>query len=336
MHKLALMGYVGPFIDCRGVMESLLSFGLLVLGGAMLYVGAEWLVKGAAGLAHACGVSSLVVGLTVVSYGTSAPELAVSVLAARQGRSLIALGNVIGSNIANIGLILGLTALITAPQSENSMARRELPIMIGATAALPLVLLDGVIGRFDAALFLLGALAFTYATLRWSKREPVAAPESMLDARKPKEGKPVLALLVGIGLLVLFGGGKAFVAGAVRIALQLGMSERVVGLTIVAVGTSLPELAASLVAAFRGHSALAVGNVVGSNIFNLLLVLGAAGMVLPIQSSLATIHLDLVFLGLLTLLCAWSLRRERRVGRIEGVAYLIGYLTFLCLLALCP
>jgi cation:H+ antiporter len=334
MHNLAPIGYVGPFIDCRGVMESLLSFGLLVLGGAMLYLGAEWLVKGAAGLAHACGVSSLVVGLTVVSYGTSAPELAVSMLAALEGRSPIALGNVVGSNIANIGLILGLTALITPPRSEDSMARRELPIMIGATAALPLVLVDGVIGRFDAALFLLSAIAFTYATLRWSEREPVAAPESMLGARKPKEGKPVLALLVGIGLLVLSGGGKAFVAGAVGIALQFGMSERVVGLTIVAVGTSLPELAASLVAALRGHSALAVGNVVGSNIFNLLLVLGASSMVLPIQSSLHTIYADLLFLGALTLACTWSLRRERRVGRTEGAAYLIGYLAFVCVLIL--
>lgn len=314
-------------------MQLLISVGLLLLGGALLYFGAEWLVKGAAGLATALGVSSLVVGLTVVSYGTSAPELAVSVLASLEGSSDIALGNVIGSNIANIGLILGATAVISPPLADASLVRREVPVMLLATLALPVVLWDGVLGRVDAAIFVVGSVIFTYGAFTWSKREPPSDSVGATDEGEPISSQWVLIALVVIGLVVLFAGGKVFVSGAVRLALQLGMSERTVGLTVVAIGTSLPELAASLVAALRGHSAIAIGNVVGSNIFNLLLVLGAAGLVLPIQASLGVIWLDLVFLGGLSLACAFSLRKARTVGRPEGALYLLAYCAFLAVLA---
>jgi cation:H+ antiporter len=314
-------------------MQFLIPVGLLILGGALLYFGAEWLVKGAAGLATALGVSSLVVGLTVVSYGTSAPELAVSVLASLEGSSDIALGNVIGSNIANIGLILGTTAVISPPLADASLVRRELPVMLLATLALPAVLWDGALGRADAAIFIVGSVLFTYGAFRWSTREPPRDFEDASGQEKPIGNHWVLIGLVVLGLVVLFVGGKVFVSGAVQLALQVGMSERTVGLTVVAIGTSLPELAASLVAALRGHSAIAIGNVVGSNIFNLLLVLGAAGLVLPIQASVRMIWFDLAFVGGLTLACTLSLRRARKVGRTEGVLYLLAYVSFLAILA---
>jgi cation:H+ antiporter len=304
------------------------NLGLLLLGGAMLYFGAEWLVRGGAGLARAFGVSPLVVGLTVISYGTSAPELAVSMLSGLEGKPQIALGNVIGSNIANIGLILGITALIAPPKVDGSLARRELPVLVVASAALPLILLHGLAGHLVALGFVAGAVGFTYATLRWARpraeegEEPGGAPPG-------KQSRLKLAGLAALGLAVLLGGGEVFVNGAIGLAHHFGMSERVIGLTVVAIGTSLPELAASLVAALRGHSELAIGNVVGSNIFNVLLILGATGLVAPLQGNLHEMRLDLAAMLGLTLLCVWSLRRSRRLTRAEGALLTAGYAGFL-------
>ncbi len=212
----------------------LIDVGLLLLGGIMLYFGAEWLVRGAAGLANAFGVRPLLIGLTVVSYGTSAPELAVSLLAAYRGSTDITLGNVVGSNVANMGLILGLTALVAPPAVDGSLIRRELPVLILATVALPVLLLDGMLGRIDAGLMLLGAIAFSYGCIRWSRE----SEESDVDEIPETTKKLPLAALVTLGLAVLIGGGEAFVRGAVSIARQLGVSERTVGLTVVALGTS--------------------------------------------------------------------------------------------------
>lgn len=312
-------------------LHMLAHLGLLFVGGLMLYFGAEWLVRGGAGLALAMGVRPLVIGLTVIAYATSAPELVVSTLATWQGKSEVALGNVVGSNIANIGLILGLTALIATPSTDGRLARREIAVLIVATLALPLSLLDGVLDRIEATLFLLGSLAFTLLALRWSRQDGMPEePEELTRGLSKRR----LAFLLAFGLVVLVAGGQLFVKGAVRIALDFGVSERVVGLTIVAVGTSLPELAASLVAAARGHAEMAVGNVVGSNIFNLLLVLGAAGLLLPIQAQLSTWKVDLVVMGALTAFCAFSLRRHRTITRLEGALLTAAYLGFVLRLAL--
>lgn len=308
------------------------DIGLLAMGVIALYFGAEWLVRGAAGLARVFGVSPLVVGLTVVSYGTSAPELAVSVVAALDGKSAIALGNVVGSNIANIGLILGITALIAPPLVEGSLARRELPTLLLATAAVPAILLDGVIGRIEGTLLTAGAIAFTLATLKWSRQSPENAAEE--QPQEPGDGKLRLAMIAAAGLGVLLVGGKVFVGGAVGLALALGMSERVVGLTVVAVGTSLPELAASLVAALRGHSELAVGNVVGSNVFNVFLILGLTSLVRPIEGALHAMTLDLGVMGALTVLCVISMRAARRIPRWEGGLLVCCYVAFLLVLVL--
>jgi cation:H+ antiporter len=205
--------------------------------------------------------------------------------------------------------------------------------MLLATLALPVVLWDGVLGRIEATVFVLGSVVFTYGAFKWSKHQQPSNSEVVADQDTPAGSSWVLVGLVVLGLGLLFSGGKVFVSGAVRLALQVGMSERTVGLTVVAIGTSLPELAASLVAALRGHSAIAIGNVVGSNIFNLLLVLGAAGLVLPIHASMRVIWLDFAFVAALSLACAFSLRRARTVGRPEGVLYLLAYVGFLAVLA---
>ena len=306
----------------------------LLVAGAMLYFGAEWLVRGAGAIAYSFGVAPLVIGLTVVSWGTSAPELVVSLMAATQGKSSIALGNVIGSNIANIGLILGLTALVAPPKTDGCMRYRELVVLLVATAAVPLMLLDDSLGHVDGLALLGAAVWFTIATVRWSRRRP-APPGYELDGIADKQKNrwlPVALVLTGGAVLVA--GGHIFISAAVGIALSLGMSERVVGLTIVAIGTSLPELAASLVAALRGQSDLAIGNVIGSNVYNLLLILGGTATIHSIAGTLPLLRLDLYTLGALTVFAVWSLRRARTVSRVEGLLYLIGYVGFIVALAL--
>lgn len=312
----------------------ILYIGQLLLGGLLLYFGAEWLVRGAAGLARAFSVPALVVGLTVVAYGTSAPELVVSSVASLGGKGEIALGNVIGSNIANLGLILGITAVISPPRIAGSLIRREVPVMLAASLLLPLLLVDGQVSRLEAALFLAAAIGFTAWTLRAAKRGDAAAVAQEAEAEIPsgRHAKLKLGLLTMLGLALIVAGGEVFVRGASGVALELGMSERIVGLTIVAIGTSLPELATSLVAAYRGHSSLAVGNVVGSNIFNLLLILGVAGTVRPISGALATFGLDIAVMLGLTLLGVYSLRGARLMKRAEGTVLVAGYVGFLAVL----
>ncbi len=312
------------------------SAGASLLGALLLYVGAEGLVRGAAGLALRLGVRPLLIGLTVVAYATSTPELVVSTAAAWRGSSDIALGNVVGSNIANIGFILGLTALIAPPRSDGSMARRELWVLALGTALLPLILLDGTVGRAEGAALVLGAVAFTWLTVRWSRRTP-AGHDPMSDAlAEAARGRPS-ARLVGLsvgGLLLLIGGGELFVRGAVNLAAAFGVSERLVGLTVVAVGTSLPELAASVVAAVRGHSELAIGNVIGSSIFNGLLILGVAALVQPVAGDLTVMRVDLLALAWMTVLAMVMLRKPRVVTRAEGVLLLASYAAFLLVLGL--
>lgn len=228
----------------------LFNLALLVIGGVLLYYGAEWFVRGAAGLAVKLGVRPLVIGLTVVSYATSAPELAVSMLAAADGKSPIALGNVVGSNITNIGLILGLTALIAPPKTDGTLISKELIVLVVGTAALPLLLLDGSIERYEGLAFCLGAFLFTYLVMRWSRSRP---PDLDAVPNEVHARGTVLALLIVLGLAALLGGGKTFVDGAVGIAGWLGMSDRTIGLTVVAFGTSVPELP-------RGSTAGSLGN----------------------------------------------------------------------------
>ncbi|WP_437875922.1 calcium/sodium antiporter [Sorangium sp. So ce513] len=322
----------------------------LVLGAMFLYFGAEWLVKGSAGLALAFGLRPLVVGLTVVAYGTSAPELTVSLAAVIEGRGAIALGNAVGSNVANLGLILGLTALISPPRVEGGLIWREIPFLVGTAAVVPLLLVDGSMSRLEGALLCAAAVGYSVWVVRSARGGAAAgAPPSRptpdergaIEAAREMEadaeragapagtGKARLALITVVGLGLLVFGGKVFVDGAVGVALGVGMSERLVGLTIVAVGTSLPELATSVIAALRGHSAIAVGNVVGSNIFNVLIILGGAALARPLEGSLGAMAVDLIALGAVTAFAAIAIRTERVIRRAEGVALLAMYAAFL-------
>lgn len=311
----------------------------LAVGLALLYFGAEWLVKGAAGLARSFGVPALIVGLTVVGWGTSAPEMTVSVIAAMRGSPALALGNVIGSNVANLGLILGLTALVAPPRTDGSLIRREVPLLLLTTAALPLLLLDGRISRLEGAGLLVGAAAFT-GFLLWGARRVRGVVVDSIDAAVLEgaaeragaptgDGRGSLVAYTGVGLALLVVGGDVFVGGAVSIARAFGVDDRTVGLTVVAIGTSLPELATSLVAARRGHADIAVGNVIGSNLFNVLLVLGATAAIHPIEGRLHDVRLDLVALVGMTLFAALAVRTERVVRRWEGALLLLGYGAFL-------
>jgi cation:H+ antiporter len=257
----------------------------LAIGAALLIGGAELLVRGASRLAVAAGVSPLVVGLTVVAFGTSAPELAVTVGAAAAGEPELALGNVVGSNIFNVLLILGATAAVTPLVVSRQLVRVDVPLMIGASIGVAMMALDGRISRPEGVVLFAGILAYTVFSVIQSRRESAAVREDYAealhapDARKSRLWVNVLLMLAGLALLVL--GARWLVAGATAIAQSLGVSELVIGLTIVAAGTSLPEVATSILAALRGERDIAVGNVVGSNLFNLLAVLGLGSMAAP-------------------------------------------------------
>ncbi len=314
-------------------MSGSLENGLaLVAGLFLLYVGAEGLVRGATRLARSLGVSGLVVGLTVVAFGTSTPELVVSTLSAFRGRADVALGNVVGSNIVNIGLILGLSATVYPLRVELRLVRREIPVVIGVSLLLLGLLWDGSLGRLDAGLLLaaFGAyLAFVLLTAQNPPTDAEAAYRDFEDAPLPFEPPatrrvPALGLvLIGLAGLVL--GAHLLVESSVWFARQLGMPELVIGLTVVAAGTSLPELATSVVAAIRRTPDIAVGNVVGSNIFNILAILGVAGLVRPLEAAPALLRLDgpvMLAAAVLLLPLAWT---RFRLERWEGALLLIGY-----------
>lgn len=320
-------------------MDVMHNLGLVALGGLVLYLGAEWLVKGAAGLARSFGLKEIIIGLTVIAYGTSAPELAVSVSANLDGASPLVFGNVIGSCITNLALILGITALISPPLVDAGLMRRDVPVLVFSALVLPLMLYNGDVGQLESLALMAFAMGYTVITLagsRTSYNMSVADLEAGAEAAGAPGGRGVVRLvtITVIGLALLIGGGELFVRGSRGIALDLGMSERMVGLTIVAFGTSLPELAASLVAAVRGHSGLAIGNVVGSNIFNVFLVVGVSGSIRPLPGDIHKMTMDFAFLIALTLFGAFAMRTERKVTRIEGVILLATYVAFIVLAAL--
>lgn len=314
-----------------------LAFGLV-----LLYFGAEWLVGGAAGLARSMGVSALLIGLTVVAYGTSAPEIVVGVQAALADHPDIALGNVVGSNIANIGLILGLTALVSPPRVDGVLPRREVPFLVATAAVVPVLLLDGQVAWWEGATLLAVAIIYTVWMVRASPRQVAeahaaagatarAADEAGAPSPTGSRARMAAIALAGLGGLVV--GGDVFVGGATGVARTIGMSERLVGLTIVAVGTSLPELATSLIAARKGHSDIAVGNVIGSNIFNVLLCLGAAAALGSVGAPLATMQWDLAVLIGLTIAAAAMMRTARTISRREGAFLVAAYVAYITLLA---
>jgi cation:H+ antiporter len=257
---------------------------LLVAGAVLLVAGADLLVRGASRLALAIGIPPLVIGLTVVAFGTSAPELAVVVGAVRSGEADVALGNVLGSNIFNLLFILGLSAAITPIVVAGQLVRLDVPLMIGASFLVGGLALDGTIGRFDGAVLFAGMLAYTGFLIRCGRRRETSRLAGLGERPQADRGvrSHVLSvLLVVAGLVLLVVGARWLVSGAVTLAQALGASNLVIGLTIVAAGTSLPEVATSVLASIKGARDIAIGNIVGSNLFNLLAVMGLGGLVAP-------------------------------------------------------
>ena len=306
----------------------LVAILLLVLGIALLYFGGEWLVDGASDLAERLGLSSLVIGLTVVAFGTSAPELAATLTATLDGAPALGFANVVGSNIANVGLILGGGALVTELHTSTKFILRELPFMILVGALLFPLANDGVVGRPEGiALFtlLLLYLGFVFFTQE--------RPEPTLDDDDPPNLPKAIGFVV-LGAALLVGGAKALVAGGVQLAEIIGISERVVGLTMVSVGTSLPELSSSIAAARRGEGEMVLGNVVGSNVFNVLCILGIVSAVHPVAVDTAAVRPDLWIMLGLSVLVVPAIWFGRKLGPRSGSALLlvwVGYIAWLFL-----
>lgn len=315
-------------------MDLLLALCAVIIGLALLVWSADRFVDGAAATARHLGMPPLLIGMVIIGFGTSAPEMVVSAFAALQGNPGIALGNAYGSNITNIGLILGLTALISPIAVHSSVVRKELPILIAVTLLAVALLLTGEITRLDAWIFL-GVFAVLMAWSIWQglrQRSDALSGEvtESLDQEQMALSRALFWLLLGLIVLVL--SSRVLVWGAVEIALQLGVSDLIIGLTVVAIGTSLPELASAIAAARKGEHDLALGNIIGSNLFNTLVVVGIAGAIQPMVVPPEVIWRDMLVMGLLTLLLfvvSYGFRGPGRINRLEGLLLLLCYLGYL-------
>ena len=318
----------------------------VVLGLAVLVWSADKFVDGAVGVAKFCGMSTLLIGMVIVGFGTSAPEMVVSAISAMQDAPELALGNAYGSNIANIALILGVTAIISPVIVVRKALKRDLPVLIAVTVLAVILALDGAIGRTDGIVLLLvfaGVMGFNIVSEIRQKHKGGQVEDSEENSTDVSLGKSLLWLLLGLVLLVA--SSRALVWGAVAIARTLGVSDLLIGLTIVAVGTSLPELASSIAAARKGEDDLAFGNIIGSNLFNTLAVVGIAATIAPMDSFEASVlSRDMPVMAALTvllLLFGLPVRKKRidasghrigRINRLEGAVFLaiyVGYIGFL-------
>ena len=307
-------------------MHLLVELVLLVIGFAMLIKGADIFVEGAAGIAAKFGIPQLVIGLTIVAMGTSAPEAAVSITAAMKGTADITVGNVIGSNILNVLIILGVTAVIVAVEVQHSTIRYEIPFVAVVTVALLVMgMTDGMIGHLDGVIlwvFFLIYLAYLFVIAKKGKQEDEDQPDAPIWK---------LLLFIVLGAVLIVWGADVSVDAATEIARQIGLSERFIGLTIVALGTSLPELCTSVVAARKGKADLAIGNIVGSNIFNILFVIGTTALIIPVPFHPAFLVDTLVALGAAILLwiCVYPKKKLTRTGGIVMLVAYIGYFAYL-------
>ena len=302
---------------------------LFFAGLLLLYFGAEYMVSGSSRFALSFGIRPLVIGMTVVALATSMPEMMVSLAAVLKGTSDIAAGNIIGSNIANVGLILGAAAILAPMRVDPNTLRKDIPIMLAASVLLVLFSLDGVLGFTDGLLLVAGLIAFIVYCVVSGRRSVTARPaeETVVAEEKRHRRRDLVLILVGIvGLGV---GAELMVRSAIIIARAAGLSDMLIGITIVALGTSLPELAASMMGAWRGEMDLSVGNVIGSNIFNLLFVLGTCAMIRPIAIEPAALRFEVPVMLLFSFALLPLIGRRMRLGRTEGGLLLLGYLMFI-------
>lgn len=300
----------------------------LLAGGLFLYFGAEGLIRGSSSVAIRRGITPLVVGLTIVAFGTSAPEFVVSVASAMRGNAGISFGNIVGSNICNIALILGIAALISPIKVNLKLIKTDIFVMIAVTLLLIIMILDDNLNRFDGAILFLGIILYTGYTLYMAKKEKRSTDEIPADIKR-KSWIDILFILGGLVILVV--GANLFIEGAIKIAKILKVSDVIIGLTIVALGTSLPELATSVLAAIKKEADISIGNIVGSNIFNILCILGFTALISPLTLTGANQvnYVDMVVMILISIILlplAWT---KLEISRLEGVFLLLLYFGYI-------
>ena len=317
------------------MMSLYLPIGGLVAGMLGLIWGADKFIAGSASLARSIGISSLVVGLTVVSIGTSAPEIIVSINAALQGSAELAVGNALGSNLANIGLVLGITLLIAPIPIQKALLKQEGLILLLVTVFAGICLYNSFLGRIESSLLILLVVPILFFAAKYKKNQAESSENQITQSLSTKAA--LLSFILGLATLLL--SSELTVWGAKSIAISMGISELVIGLTIIAIGTSLPELAASAMSALRGHHDIAIGNIIGSNLFNLLLVMGAAGAISPIALDNQVFSRDYMAMALLTLLMLlfmiYAVQKSNgraKLPKIAGLVLLIAYCLYYVLL----
>jgi cation:H+ antiporter len=301
----------------------------LVLGLILLFIGAEGLIRGSSALALKIGITPLVVGLTVVAFGTSSPELVVSLKAAFIGNSSISLGNVVGSNVANIALILGISSLIRPLDVHANVIRREIPIMIGITILLILLLIDGELNLADGLILALGFIIYIVSNIIVARKEKNTEVENEFkEGLKTRLGVPVSIIFIAGGLSFMILGANLFVTSSISIAKAIGVSDAIIGLTIVAIGTSMPELITSIVASYKNESDIAIGNVVGSNIFNILGILGITVLIISVNAE----GIDFIDYGVMLFASLILLPLSKTgfmISRLEGIFLVVGYIIYI-------
>ena len=307
----------------------LLHIVIFIAGLVVLYYGAEWLVKGSSRLALSFGIRPVVVGLTVVAFGTSCPEFFVSFASALKHSSGIAIGNIVGSNIANVGLVVGAAALVRPMAADRQILVREMPFMLAVSLLFWALVADGVVGRLDGAIFVAGIIGFTGLSIYFAMKQGKHAADVDGLEGKPGGGRAGNLGLTVVGLAGLVLGAHLMVTGAVFIARVYHISEVVIGLSVVAIGTSLPELAASMVAAAHGEADLSIGNVIGSNIFNILFVIGVVSLIAPLPVERETIRLQMPAMIGFSAVMYFFMAIRRDINRIEGFLLLAAYVAFI-------
>lgn len=313
----------------------LLSVMAIIIGFGLLVWGAERFVHGASAIAHNFGVPPLIIGLTVVGIGTSAPEILIAIVAASQGNPALAVGNALGSNIANIALVLGITAIVMPLTVRSETLRREYPIMFIVMLVALLLVMDGHLGQLDGLILISGLFAMLYWMIQQGKKQKRDPMEQEFEQEIPKISTQKAILWFVIGLILLIISSRGLVWGSVNIAKAAGISDLVIGLTIVAIGTSLPELAASIVSALKNEADIAIGNIIGSNMFNLLVVFGIPGLMSPHVIDSAILERDFPFmigLSIALFITAYGFKGEGRINRFEGSVLLGGYVAYMVVL----
>ena len=305
-------------------MEIILSAVLLLIGLVMLCFGGNWLVSGGVSIAKKFRISNLVIGMTIVAYGTSTPELAASIAAAGD-HSAIILGNIVGSNIANVGMVIGVAAILVPLAVQKSVLRKEIPIMLGVSALLVLLSIDGEISQYDGTILLIGLGLFAVYTFRSALKQ---REKNADDSNSTKNNVYLKSIgLIGIGIIVLYIGAILTVDNAVVIATELGLSEKIIGLTVIAIGTSLPELITSIIAIRKGHSDIGIGNIIGSNIYNILMIMGV-GAALGGVLITADVYVDYAIMIIFSLSLLIGLK-TKIINRTMGVILATGYVLYL-------